>query len=916
MKQRFISFLLSAVMLLTMLPVTAFAAGVTGSIIDIKFYADSAKTKEAVEDLFSEAVADKESFERDTLFIKTKGLTSSVRYKLTLTYPNGTSPEHDVELTDIDDESGRQTVVLESWKADASDKLDKLHYVSLKRWSDSNADSFDGLGEGEYTVKLWQQTGDNINNPDWVQEYTLVQSEDINLAEVTVDFGAGAEPTEIITQAEDKEDEYFYSIDSKRPTAVRFFVDADDLDMRNTKPATLINKLKEWLNFEADVPYIDADALNGTWSFISATNKFEWSTPIESGSIIFAPLYDGNVIAEFDPNIYKAEVTGKLKETTSANDYQCNEVYITAPDLVKHGTLKAETDVEYYVGFAVVAPENATDVQYLSATDENTIKNATNFEKDKVENLDDNGTRGYYFYVDASADTPELYHSIQFYNGKNAASKRYCFKMILDDVSLNTTARYSSAVTDGKISATVKEAVVEELMNANEKNKGTNRTDILTFDVAPKVALDEVTSATVDFEAKAVKALKASTDIKLNISTPIGSVEMPVTHLPTVNNEKLRVTISRRSDGELANIDFESSVSKADMKIDLFDINIYKVGTQAELCYINSSEKDITLSLKLNDVKTMYDRTSDDKARRIDALYFNEFPVNTENPVIFEKDVPFVDADAADTVTFDVDRLSAYKDGDDEINAPYGVALRSLVNKMYTTDPDASIILREGSTSGTDLIPTFVETTGKENRTYNVKTSANAVFLKLSEGARIVAANNSERELDKDTFEKIDITDRTSLTIQVKIGARAYNIAITKVVGTGETLTLSHDFSIKGLDKVTITNAKKNRFYYVQVDTVKYDSVKNEYHSVATPNFYVIRTPEDDNKAEMYLSLYSASSDYKIWLSIWEVSENADEPLAYYPDVNRTKVVFNEATDRVVYEVEINRKNIEANQNS
>ncbi len=310
-------------------------------------------------------------------------------------------------------------------------------------------------------------------------------------------------------------------------------------------------------------------------------------------------------------------------------------------------------------------------------------------------------------------------------------------------------------------------------------------------------------------------------------------------------------------------------------------------------------------------MKTVYDRTSDDKARRIDALYFNEFPVNTENPVILEKDVPFVDADAADTVTFDVDRLSAYKDGDDEINAPYGVALRSLVNKMYTTDPDASIILREGSTSGADLIPAFVETTGKENRTYNVRTSANAVFLKLSEGARIVAANNSERELDKDTFEKIDITDRTSLTIQVKIGARAYNIAITKVVGTGETLTLSHDFSIKGLDKVTITNAKKNRFYYVQVDTVKYDSVKNEYQLVAPSNFYVIKTPEDDNKADMYLSLYSSSSDYKIWLSIWEISENADEPLAYYSDEKVTKPVFNENTDRVVYEVEINRKKIE-----
>jgi len=57
--------------------------------------------------------------------------------------------------------------------------------------------------------------------------------------------------------------------------------------------------------------------------------------------------------------------------------------------------------------------------------------------------------------------------------------------------------------------------------------------------------------------------------------------------------------------------------------------------------------------------------------------------------------------------------------------------------------------------------------------------------------------------------------------------------------------------------------------------------------------------------------LYSSSSDYKIWLSIWEISENADEPLAYYSDEKVTKPVFNENTDRVVYEVEINRKKIE-----
>ena len=57
MKQRFISFLLSAVMLLTMLPVTAFAADADAPEIEVYFYADGNKADKEAGSLFRNSKA-------------------------------------------------------------------------------------------------------------------------------------------------------------------------------------------------------------------------------------------------------------------------------------------------------------------------------------------------------------------------------------------------------------------------------------------------------------------------------------------------------------------------------------------------------------------------------------------------------------------------------------------------------------------------------------------------------------------------------------------------------------------------------------------------------------------------------------------------------------------------------------------
>lgn len=623
MKQRFISFLLSAVMLLTMLPVTAFAAtSLKGSVAGVYFYADPEKANEKYNEILNLSADDaKDDCERDTMLIRLKDLAENGKYRLTITYPEGTEFGKDVDEDDflqIENDEG-YSLLVDEWTAKQSGP--DVRTVTLKHWADRLDKSYDGLCEGTYRVRLWQYTGAQEANEVWTKYYNLRGTyKEIELEETMLKFGPDADPIKIIKEEEREDNKHFYEISD---TNASFFVDASELPIAGgiLKDTTVIEK---WITFADDsYSYDKGDTLqDGSWDYSDITRIFAWGAQLtRQSNIIPAPLYSGtDEMVSYTPDEYNAEVREQLKPSTTGSEL--NTVFVDAKDLMQHNPYDSATK-GYWAGFAVIAPEAAQKVKYKSATTADGLNTATAEERNVQTDIDGKGNKGMTFYVNmenAIADR-KLYHSVEFVTSKGVAvTSCYKFKVDVSNVVLNTTEKRSVEMDGSAISTVIEEHVVTTLLNANEKNKINDKANnVISVDLSAAKDSTSVTAAKVTFTADAVKTLIAKTNvdsnIKLEFKTPMGSVKIPVADLQNLKtNEDATLVIKRHDSRDFANTMFEQTVLGNQINYDLLDINIYEEETPNTPVLTTSSDFDndpIEVSIVLKNVKSEYDSAAE-----------------------------------------------------------------------------------------------------------------------------------------------------------------------------------------------------------------------------------------------------------------------------------------------------------------
>ena len=924
MKQRFISFLLSAVMLLTMLPVTAFAAISTkGSVAGVYFYADPEKANEKYNEILNLSADDaKDDCERDTMLIRLKDLAENGKYRLTITYPEGTEFGKDVDEDDflqIENDEG-YSLLVDEWTAKQSGP--DVRTVTLKHWADRLDKSYDGLCEGTYRVRLWQYTGAQEANEVWTKYYNLRGTyKEIELEETTLKFGPDADPIKIIKEEERKDNKHFYEISD---TNASLFVDANELPTAGgiLKDTSVLEK---WITFDDDrYTYSKGDTLqDGSWDYSEKTRTFAWGAQLtRQSNIIPAPLYSGtDEMVHYTSDEYNAEVREQLKPSTTTSEL--NVVYVDAKDLMQHNPYDSSTK-GYWAGFAVIAPEAATKVKYKSATTAEGLNTAKFKERDVQVDIDGEGNKGMTFYVNMEDEITdrELYHSVEFVTSKGTAvTSCYKFRVDVSKVVLNTTEKRSVKMTGNRVSTVIEEHVITTLLNANDKNKINGKADnVITIDLSATKSNSSVVEADVTFTADAVKKLIEKTNvddnIKLSFKTPVGSVKIPVADLQNLNTKEDATLVVKRHDSrDFANTMFEETVVGNQINYDLLDINIYEEETPNTPVLITSSDFDndpIEVSIVLKNVKSEYDSAAE-KEKVLDTVYFYELnnPMWTQEAVINQRRVPFVSEETDDEVLFNVSHLSAYQYNGRLYDGTYGVALRRVVNKTHTTDPLASIKVLEGSSGTTNLLTDF----DPLELTYNITTTASSVRFNLSDRARILD-NGDEKELYSD--DKEYELKRTDNVFQVKIGTRVYHITITKVLGETKQLTLHHDLNvINGIDKITVKDPIEGRLYYAQTNKVKWiekPTASNPNGKFSTKEMTLsVCKKTADNEVAFYIPAYdSKDSNYAMFFSIWEISDGADEPLTDGFGTEKPDVISDRNKDRQNIKVLVDTDSVKA----
>ena len=332
MKKKFLAGLLSLAMMLTLLPVGAFAAE-GGPSIALKFYADGAKAN---------AVTTKDDSERDTLIldINPGTISNDDKYLAAISYPSEAQHEYTAEEGVTVGESNAANYELITGELSKAGQ----YYISLNPWT-GGKQQYKGIVAGEgYTVSLLKKT-----TAESADTYTLVESSSVTftLKEVTIDFGEGAVPTAIIQQHEDKGNEYFYRVDG---TAAKIYALTD---VPETDSADALTALQKLISFADGSDY--ADATKGTWAFTAETNTFAWtaktagptelSTDNVSLSATTAVLTEGSAAL---PTV-TVDVTGAVKDTSYTVTWRDSEGNAVTGDTVSAAgtytvTVAAKTD--------------------------------------------------------------------------------------------------------------------------------------------------------------------------------------------------------------------------------------------------------------------------------------------------------------------------------------------------------------------------------------------------------------------------------------------------------------------------------------------------------------------------------------------------------------------------------------------
>ena len=154
---------------------------------------------------------------------------------------------------------------------------------------------------------------------------------------------------------------------------------------------------------------------------------------------------------------YKVEAA--LKQEADTGDYY-NEVAISAKNLKKH--TNANSTKGHWIGIALVAPEDATQMKYAFAASKDalTLSNAAELEQNVVENKS-----GIAFYVDAGS-TPKTWAQVQWLGENDAVLSNTVYHMDLSGVTLFMAENSAPTVTPAKLHDTANVYADDQLYTA------------------------------------------------------------------------------------------------------------------------------------------------------------------------------------------------------------------------------------------------------------------------------------------------------------------------------------------------------------------------------------------------------------------------------------------------------------------
>lgn len=150
------------------------------------------------------------------------------------------------------------------------------------------------------------------------------------------------------------------------------------------------------------------------------------------------------ILTLYDENSYNVSATQATEAETG--DYY-TEVAVSVKNLKKH--TNANSDEGHWVGFALAAPEGATQMKYAfgeSKDDALTLGTASELEANVVENKP-----GIAFYVDAGSKTLKTWAQVQWLGENDAVLSNTVYHMDLSGVTLFMAENSAPTVTPAKL---------------------------------------------------------------------------------------------------------------------------------------------------------------------------------------------------------------------------------------------------------------------------------------------------------------------------------------------------------------------------------------------------------------------------------------------------------------------------------
>lgn len=915
MKQRFISFLLSAVMLLTMLPVTAFAADADTPEIEVYFYADGYMADREATSLRRQlrvpSNTETTGNKADTMIVVCRNLNANQNYTLTLSYPDeiGFNKKNDKNKEILSYTSGDDTIWMRKIGEIISDpsnnnQIDMLTCVSLDMGNVLT--NYGKPSEAKYIVHLYKGSLSNID--DNIENNAAAEQVEVNLKKIKVDFGTLADPRSII---DSEGSEGFYDTiaindqNGAGKTAALFYANEEELKFNSESTDNEIRAYFDDLFRFLDTQDVD-DAYQKTrekgWQYDELTSTFSWRTNLMAGDISAAPLEDiqtgeHHVDKLYKENTYKALVKDK-KDNEALSVVSTNTVNISAEDLVKHWMVDkwgAQRQGDW-VGFSIDVPDDAETIKFWSATSKDELESEIQKQDNQQSDNLDEEKEIYSFYVDRSASNQQTWHALQFYGSdKVPVTSQYIFEMNLDGV-LPTSAYVITSKTEYRDTtiAEVPDGIVKKLTD-NVANETEKKIVIEASEIAmvrdEKVDPATISSSSVIFTHTDITAAQNGS-VTMEIRTPIGTIELPANALPQGSKRDIEVVVKRIArDSVLSSGMVIDDVELERIQMDTVGVEVYKDDTRSSF----GSSEDIKLTVELYNIAYPSSGKVEDKI--LDLLTFEK--TKRTNPTILKRNAERIDGDNGyevekNKITFGVPNTELY----------YSIAQRTYVDMMKTIDD--RFILITPSPQGFNF--------SRDVKNYNIETTERALKIKTCEGARLVSGTNSTL-IESDKLEWTQSLDESNTKIQIKIGPDVYTLNIVRRLDTADKLELKHDFSLKGLDKITITNAKKGRLYYIQANPVKPNTNPNStaaWEAVGGASYTLAKKVTDSDQVVFYVSASSGSvgsTDRRILLNIWEISQDETEALI----MQNGKLVPNHdpSKDRRVENLQIIRSELE-----